>query len=95
MSEVRRLKIGNVELGGLPGELPTVLIGSIFYEGHRIVEDAKKGVFNKERAKELVAVQEELSQKTGNPHMVDVVGIAEEAIEKFVSFIVDIQRLLY
>ena len=90
MSEVRQLKIGNVELGGLPGELPTVLIGSIFYEGHRIVEDAKKGVFNKERAKELVAVQEELSQKTGNPHMVDVVGITEEAIEKFVSFIVDI-----
>ena len=89
MSEVKQLKIGDVELGGLPGELPTVLIGSIFYEGHRIVEDPIKGVFNKEKARELIAAQEELSQKTCNPHMVDVIGVSEEAIEKFVSFVIE------
>ena len=26
--------IGGIKIGGQPGELPTVLVGSIFYEGH-------------------------------------------------------------
>jgi len=32
--------IGGVKIGGQPGELPTVLIGSIFHEGHKIVKDS-------------------------------------------------------
>jgi tetrahydromethanopterin S-methyltransferase subunit H len=35
-----------VKVGGQPSEYPTVLIGSIFYDGHKIVTDAMKGDLN-------------------------------------------------
>jgi tetrahydromethanopterin S-methyltransferase subunit H len=58
-----------VEIGGQPGELGTTLIGSIFYERDKTVEDSAKGTFDKKRAKELIEKQSALSEKTGNPHM--------------------------
>ncbi len=80
-------EIGGVKIGGNPGEGKTLLIGSIFYKGHKIVEDEKKGVFNRELAEKLVKEQEELSDKTGLPGFVDVVGMSEEALRKYVEFI--------
>ena len=37
------LDIAGVKLGGQPGEYPTVLAGTIFYGGHKIIEDEKAG----------------------------------------------------
>ena len=51
--------VGGVKVGGQPGQLPTVLLGSIFYMGHKIVEDQKKGVFNQEKAEELLKTEAE------------------------------------
>ena len=82
--------IGNVKVGGQPGELPTVLIGSIFYQRHSIVKDTEKGVFDKRKAEALINNQETFSDKTGNPNMVDVVGLTETAIEKYIDFIAEI-----
>jgi tetrahydromethanopterin S-methyltransferase subunit H len=42
--------IGGIKVGGQPGELPTVLVGSIFHEGHKIVKDRFSGVFDKAEA---------------------------------------------
>jgi tetrahydromethanopterin S-methyltransferase subunit H len=35
-------KVAGVDIGGQPGEFPTVLIGSIFYSKHTIVLTRKK-----------------------------------------------------
>lgn len=86
-------EIGKVKVGGQPGENPTVLAGSIFYHGHRILADEKKGNFHKEQAEKLVRLQEEFSDMTGNPGMLDVVGSTEEAIKKFISFIADVTEM--
>ena len=43
----RDFTIGDVRLGGRCGEIPTVLIGSIFYMKHKIVKDAQTGSFLK------------------------------------------------
>jgi len=83
-------EIGGVKIGGEPGENPTVLVGSIFYGKHRIVEDEKKGIFDREKAEKLIKEQEELSDKTGNPGLVDVVGMSEEAIKKYMEFVADV-----
>jgi tetrahydromethanopterin S-methyltransferase subunit H len=82
--------IGKVHLGGQPGELPTVLIGSIFYKRHKIVENAQTGIFDEGKAEKLINMQEELSEKTGNPHMVDIVGLTPEAIRRYIDFVADI-----
>jgi tetrahydromethanopterin S-methyltransferase subunit H len=83
----RTFTINNINMGGQPGELPTVLIGSIFYEGHKIVKDASKGVFDKEEAERLMKLQDEMSEKTGNPCMVDIVGLNPEAMKRYIDFV--------
>ena len=81
--------IGGVRVGGQPGAIPTVLIGSIFYKGHKIVTNAKQGKFNKKRARQLIEFQDQISQKTGNPCMLDVVGDTSEAIKRFIDFVAE------
>ena len=82
--------INGIDIGGQPGEYPTALIGTIFYERHKIVDDEGRGLFDKSRAEELINRQAELSEKTGNPHMVDIVASSTEAIEKYISFVTDV-----
>ncbi|KPV64368.1 MAG: Tetrahydromethanopterin S-methyltransferase subunit H [Candidatus Bathyarchaeota archaeon BA1] len=86
-NEQRTLHIGSVDVGGQPGELPTCLIGTIFYEGHKIVKDAESGAFGREKAEGLIVKQEELSERTGNPHMVDVIGLTSKAILRYIDFV--------
>ncbi len=81
-------EISGVRVGGQPGENPPVLIGSIFYHKHKIVEDESKGIFNKTEAETLIKTVEELSDKTKLPFMLDVIGSTSEAIVKFIEFTV-------
>ena len=85
--EQKVFKIGDVELGGQPGELPCVMIGSLFHEGHGIVKDRARGIFDEERARKLIRRQQKASETTGLPSMFDVVGDTEEAIRREVAFV--------
>jgi tetrahydromethanopterin S-methyltransferase subunit H len=85
--EQKRFEIGTVKIGGLPGERPTVLIGSIFYRGQKILKNEVTGDFDGAKAEEMIKVQEEFSEKTGNPHMLDVVASTPDAIRKYIDFI--------
>jgi tetrahydromethanopterin S-methyltransferase subunit H len=85
--EQKIFEIGGIKVGGQPGELPTVLVGSIFHEGHNIVKDKKLGLFNKEKAKNLISIQGEMSEKTGVPCMLDVVGQTSEALIRYIDFV--------
>ncbi len=85
--EQKRFSIGNTEIGGEPWRYPTVLIGTIFYKGDKTVEDEKSGKFDKEKAEEVIKLQEEFSDKTGNPCMIDVVVSTEENMRKHLDFV--------
>lgn len=82
--------VGGVAVGGERGSNPTVLIGTIFYAGHKIVEDSKKGIFDKNKAESLINRQSEMSDRTGNPCMVDLVGDTPEAMVKYLEFVSDV-----
>jgi tetrahydromethanopterin S-methyltransferase subunit H len=88
--EQRVFEIAGVKVGGQPGEYPTVLIGSMFYDKHKIVKDPLKGEFDKGAAEALIKKQEELYDKTGNPFFVDVVGLTPEALVRYIDFISEI-----
>jgi len=79
--------IGNVRVGGRPGENPTVLIGSMFFRGHKIVSDPDKGIFNKQKAKDLLDREEELSAQTGNPRIIDVIGDTGQALITYIEWV--------
>lgn len=91
-AEQKKLRIGEMSVGGLPGERPTVLIGSIFYHGHKILINENTGDFDRKRAEELINRQEEFSEKTGNPHMLDVVAATPEAMRKFLDFVPSVTK---
>jgi tetrahydromethanopterin S-methyltransferase subunit H len=79
-------ELRNVKIGG-SGENATVLVPSIFYDGHMIVEDDKKGIFDKKAASELIEKTENLSQFTGSPVIYDIVASHESAIVKYIEFV--------
>jgi tetrahydromethanopterin S-methyltransferase subunit H len=82
--------IGGIKIGGNLGEIPTVLAGTIFYSGHKIVEDAKKGIFDKVRARALLLKQEEMSNMTGNPALVQIFSESDEAMVHYIDFVSEI-----
>ncbi len=86
-SNQKIFEIGKVKIGGRPGELPTVLCGCMFYHKHKIVYDAKRGLFDKNEAEKLINQQDELSETTGIPCMVDVFGETSEALIKYLDFV--------
>jgi tetrahydromethanopterin S-methyltransferase subunit H len=88
--EQKIFDIDKVKIGGQPGELPTVLIGSIFYGGHKIVTDEKKGVFDQKAAEDIINKITSLSDMTSNPHVLDIVGSTEEAFRKYIDFVAKI-----
>ncbi|WP_287589016.1 hypothetical protein [Candidatus Borrarchaeum sp.] len=83
-------RIGNVEIGGQPGELPTVLVGSIFYYKDRIVENQHQGIFKKKEALRIINKVDTISMKTGNPYVIDIEAISNRSIEKFIDFVSEV-----
>jgi len=67
----------------------TLLIGSIFYSRHSIVEDHGKGIFDKAKAEELINRQEELADRFQIQSTLDVVAETGEAMVKYLDFILD------
>lgn len=80
------VNVGGVRLGGQPGRLPTVLCGTIFYEGHRIVSDENRGLFDREAAEMLTSRQAELSEQTGNPAILHIYARTAEAFRRYLEF---------
>ncbi len=82
--------IGGTKLGGQPGENPTVLLGTMFYTGHKIVEDRKACKFDRKRAEELINRQETLSDETAIPGMLDLVALSGQEIRGYIDFVTSV-----
>jgi tetrahydromethanopterin S-methyltransferase subunit H len=80
-------EIGRVKVGGQPGELPTFLIGSIFWLGQKMVSDANKGIFDAKVAEQIINTMQTQSDITGVPFGFDVVGTTDEAFGKYIEFV--------
>lgn len=88
-AEQKTYEIGDVKIGGLPGKIPTVLINSIFYSKDKLVKDASKGAIDKKVTEDILSMLDDMTKKTGIPTMLDVVASTSDAIEKYLSYLVD------
>ena len=79
--------IGRAKVGGQPGELPTFLIGSIFWLGQKMVQDANKGLFDAKEAEKIINTMQTQSDITGLQFAFDIVGTTEVAFEKYIDFV--------
>lgn len=80
------INIAGTKIGGQPGEFPTVLCGTIFYQGHKIVEDHDRGFFDEALAGKLVSNQAELSEQTGCPAVLHLYARTMAAFERYLDF---------
>lgn len=87
METVAETTVCGIPMGGRPGLHATVMAGSIFFDRHRIVTDMKEGIFDQVEARRLLALQDEWSDRTGNPRMVDIVASSPRAIERYLEFV--------
>ena len=86
-NDQKTYNIAGIQIGGQPWERPTVLIGSMFFAGDKIVQDPLKGIFDEDKAKALLKKEEEISKLTGNPRFIDVIGETSEALIKYIEFV--------
>lgn len=83
--EQKVFTIGGKKIGGQPGDNPPFQIASMFHNKDRILKD-RKGNFDRDRAKELIKKQEELSASTGIPSMVAMVANTAEEAQIYIDF---------
>src|SRR5665648_347446 len=86
-TEQKIYSIGKAKIGGQPGELPTFLIGSIFWLGQKMVQDANKGIFDAKAAEQIINTMQTQSDITGVQFALDIVGTTETAFEKYIDFV--------
>ncbi len=83
-------EVGGVKIGGQPGEYPTVLVSTMFYNRHKIVTDEDKGEFDKAAAEKLWNDQVVMGDATGNPYINQIVGETPEAIKRYIDWFIGI-----
>lgn len=91
--EQKTFEIHGVKVGGEPGITPTVMIGSIFYKGHSIVQDPGEGLFDENRAEALIKGVEEQTDMTGLPGMVDIVAENAVAAGRYIDFVAGVTEM--
>jgi tetrahydromethanopterin S-methyltransferase subunit H len=84
-TEQKIFTIEDIRIGGQPGVNPPLQIASMFHNKDRILQD-RKGNFNRQKAKELIKKQEELSASTGIPSMVAMVANTAEEAQIYIDF---------
>jgi tetrahydromethanopterin S-methyltransferase subunit H len=80
-------QIAGVKIGGQPGVNPTVLIGSMFHKGDRLLESRTEGKFDEQAASEQIRTLERCSSATGIPAMLDIVGNSVGELARYMEFI--------
>ncbi len=84
-TEQKVFDLSGIRIGGQPGEYPPLLIASMFHNKDKILVD-RKGNFDRQKAKELIRKQEELSASTGIPGMVAMVANTPEEAQVYIDF---------
>jgi len=86
-AEQKIYQIGNVTIGGQPGQYPTVLMASIFYGGDKLVKDEEQGIFDKEGALNCIKKVETMCKQVGLSLIIDIIGASEQSMRNYVEFV--------
>lgn len=82
-------EISGVKFGGQPGERRAVMIGSMFYPGHSIVEDRRTGRVDRKAFESLLEKYERATVDTSTPSAVMVYAETAEAFHSYLQLVAD------
>ena len=86
-TEQKVFDIGGVKIGGQPGAHPTVMVGSMFHKGDRLITSRKEAAFDKAGAIAYLRRLEKVSAETGLPAILDVVGNTVTELDAYLDFL--------
>lgn len=86
MNKCIEVKVGDYTLGGQLGMNPTILFGTIFFEGQTLLMDSETGTFNEDMAKKQISDNAGAGKSVSVPVFIDVVADTEAAIKKQIDF---------
>lgn len=79
--------VGGVAFGGQPGERKPVLVGSLFYPGHSIVEDRIGGGVKRDSLERVLSDLEEAASSTSFPASLMLYAETAEAISSYLEMV--------
>lgn len=85
--------VGNIRVGGQPGQNPPLLIGNMFQKGDTLIENRQERRFNRNAATERIREMERLSEEMGIPSMVAMVANSLDEIKDYIDFFTNITDL--
>ncbi len=88
-TRLKIVKIGNVKIGCMPGECPTLLVGTIFYHGDKLFLNEEEGLFDKSKAKEVIEYSMNYALERGLYFGLDVVFPSIKSIDNILPFVAE------
>lgn len=88
MKDCITIGIGKHQLGGPVGTFPTVLCGTIFFAGQKLLHDEEKGHFDTRAALAQIRSNHDACGDFAVPLFLDVVAETPEAIRRQIEFVV-------
>ncbi len=79
--EQTTFELEDTKVGGLPGQFPTLMVGTVFYEGQ--FREPKRST---EKVKKLIDKQKEMSEKTSIPSIVDFFIYEKDEVKWKIDF---------
>jgi tetrahydromethanopterin S-methyltransferase subunit H len=87
IKEQKIVEIHGIRFGGQPGQLPTVIIPSLFNPRMKEVLDHRTGSFDKDKVKLYLERVDKISKETGNPYTVDIMATSPDTMIKYIEFV--------
>ena len=89
-TEQKVAQIGEVRIGGQPGENPIAMVGTVFYTKHAALLNEKTGEIDKPLVEKEINEFTEIIEDTKMQGIIDVVGAYPDALLKECEFVADI-----
>lgn len=86
MSAAAVVQIGDTRLGGAVGEYPTAALGTLFFNGQKLLIDSERGIFDPAAARDQIRRAKRAAAQAGISLFLDIVAETPAAMEKYVEF---------
>ncbi len=89
-NEQKVMEIGSIQIGGQPGEYPTVLMAAIFYAGDKLVAGVNSPEFDRPKAKSVIESATKQCREVGVPLILDVICATPDQSRAFIGFALEV-----
>ncbi len=91
--EQQVFEIGKISFGGQPGKRRTVMVGSLFYPRHSIVEDHRVGRLKAGACEKLITNLHQASEETGCPAALMIYAETSEGMSSYLERVAELTEL--